>query len=92
MCRAHDMVHAQRRQLAASPDKHGCSLCIISWNVQLLWPQAGAMPLRAACIAERLLALNADIVCLQVRCALRRFMLSLSKSHQSLPSSALLSQ
>jgi hypothetical protein len=66
------MVHAQRHQLAASPDKNGCALCIVSWNVQLLWPQAGAMPLRAACIAERLLALNADIVCLQVRCALRR--------------------
>ena len=63
--KAHDAVHAQKAK--APPSSGAVTLSIASWNLQLLWPQAGALPFRAACIADRLLALGADIVCLQVR-------------------------
>ena len=72
--KAHDAAHAQRAKAPGT-----VTLSVASWNLQLLWPQAGALPFRAACIADRLLVLGADIVCLQVRREEERQGLSLSQ-------------
>lgn len=64
---ARDFARGQAAEVRSEGVLGAMTLTLLSWNCQLLWPQAGALNFRATCIADRVLALSPDLVCLQAR-------------------------
>ena len=64
---ARDLARSQAAEVRSERGVGSATLTMVTWNCQLLWPQAGALNFRATCIADRVLALSPDLVCLQAR-------------------------